>query len=127
MDRTQQLADIYRKSGLDKVLVANGQRYVEQQRFSKLKFVRSDFRIRSIELWDHKSGITVFRIHHSDAAPDWLPEAMRGWPQVRMAAKFGTSFDGNPLKPAKALAKLLASKQRAATRRLRGTRRTPCE
>jgi hypothetical protein len=117
MDRTRQLAEIYRKSGLDKVLATNGQRYVEQQRFSKLKFVRSDFRVRSIELWDHKSGITVFRIHHSDEAPDWLPEAMRGWPQVRAAAKFGTSFDGNPLQAAKALAKLLASKRRAASRR----------
>ena len=111
MDRTQWLADIYRQSGLDKVLATNGQRHFEKQRFSKLKFVRSDFRVRSIELWDHKDGTIIFRIHHSDMAPAWLPEAMRGWPWVRSTAKFGTTFDGDPLEPATALAKLLASKQ----------------
>ena len=111
MDRTQQLADIYRESGLDKVLVTNGLRYFEKQHFSKLKFVRSDSRVRSIELWDHKDGTTVFRIHHSDQAPAWLPEAMREWPQMRTSAKFGTAFNGDPLGPAKALAQLLAGKQ----------------
>lgn len=111
MDRTQWLVEIYRQSGLDKVLVTNGQRYFEKQRFSKLKFVRSDSRVRSIELWEHKDGTTVFRIHHSDQAPDWLPEAMREWPHLRTTAKFGSSFNGDPLEPARALARLLASKQ----------------
>jgi len=111
MDRTQRPAEIYGESGLDKILVANASRYFEKQRFSKLKFVRSDFRVRSIELWDHKDGTTVFRIHHSDQAPAWLPEAMREWPQVRTSAKFGAAFDGDPLVPARALARLLASKE----------------
>jgi len=110
MDRTQQLMEIYRQSGLANVLVTNGLRYFEKQRFSKLKFVQSDFRVRSIELWEHKDGRTVFRVHHSDQAPSWLPQAMRGWPQLRTTAKFGASFDGDPLEPAKALARLLARK-----------------
>jgi len=109
MDRTNRLAEIFAQSGLDKILVANGQRYFEKQRFSKLKFAQSDFRVRSIELWDHKDGTTVFRIHHSDQAPAWLPAAMRTWPGMRTTAKFGATFDGDPLEPAKALASLLAS------------------
>lgn len=111
MDRTNRLAEIYKESGLDKVLETNGQRYFQKQRFSKLKFARSDFRVRSIELWDHKDGTTVFRIHHSDQAPDWLPEAMKSWPGMRSTAKFGTTFDGDPLLPAQALARLLAAKR----------------
>jgi len=111
MDRTNRLAEIFAQSGLDKVLATNGQRYFPKQRFSKLKFVRSDFRVRSIELWDHKDGTTVFRIHHSDQAPAWLPEAMKAWPGVRTSAKYGATFGGDPLEPAKALAQLLASKR----------------
>ena len=110
MDRTQWLAEIYRQSGLDQILATNGQRYFEKQRFSKLKFVRTDFRVRSIEIWEPKDGTTVFRIHHSDQAPAWLAEEMRKWPQLRTTAKFGATFDGDPLEPATALARLLASK-----------------
>ena len=111
MDRSSELLEIYEKSGLKTLVVINYPvRYFAEEDFTKLIFVPNDFGIRSIELKDLKGGGKFFRVHHRDAAPAWLREAMRGWTDVRTSARSGTNFNGDPLEAATTLAKLLHSK-----------------
>lgn len=114
MDRTNELREIYEKSGLkelfdlDPVII-----YFEKEKYTKLKFGRNDFGVRSIELWDLKSGEPYFKIHHGETHMKWLRDAMKDW-QPRPESKsnrVGASFDGDPLRPAKLLADLLRSRK----------------
>ena len=112
MNRTEELREIYEKSGLKDLLVDAEIKYVEKDDYTKLKFVPSDLGVSSIELWDLKSGGMYFRIHHRDTAPHWLSDSMQGWELRREgSASFGSNFDGDPMKPARLLADLLRSKK----------------
>lgn len=93
-DRTAQLADLYRDSGLDRVFVSNGQRYFAEKRFSKLSFGRNDHRISSIELWDRLQADSFFRIHFLPGVSTRLVDTMRQWPQFRNDDATGVNFVG---------------------------------
>ena len=113
MDRRNQLSKIYQESGLAKVLGSRGVNYHADENFTKLQFLRNDFRLRSIEIKDLQNGGFYFRIHHADDAPSWLMEELGKLPgaKVRTSAKFGINLEGDPLALAAGLAKVLQSRQ----------------
>lgn len=108
MELRNELLNIYEQSGLKEIFDTQGPPFRdEKKKFWKLKFVRRvEAPVSGIELWERKDG-NYFRIHYRPTAPVWLPDALKRWANVRNSDEYGTNFNGDPLIPATALAKLL--------------------
>lgn len=107
-DRAEELRSIYEASGLRRWLTSDGIRPPGRESFSKLKFLRNDFKLSSMELYDLRNGERYLRVHYQKTAPAWLLSELVSWKGFRNSNSSGSNFLlGDSLEYAKALARLL--------------------
>jgi hypothetical protein len=106
MTRLETLRQLYSDSLLSEVFLVKKEEDFEDH--SNLRFVTNEFRIRSIEIWEHADG-QYFRIYYSPEAPDVIKSEIAELPGRFKSKKDCTDFRGNFPDVAKGLRRILNS------------------